>query len=421
MKSSKKLPLWAAIVSYFLGAFWVCCLFGFPWDSSGKTNAVLLLFACLFFPWAGWILRGKSHCREHWFWMVCTFAIGAAIALKRLHAADVWGYLAMHGFAAYWVVCYAGILSKGETSAFAPLDGLEALVLAPFGGFFLRILTVGNAIRNLFYRVFLNESVPSKRNLLISVGVLICAVPLFLLTGNLLSQADASFRELMDVFLQVFSFHWEAPLWLQNTAVYFLFGLPVGAYLFGLVGSSFRRETGRFSANQIQHGAEKLRVVPMRMICSVLSAFVLLYLLFFGVQAGHLFAAFYGTVPGKLTAAQFAREGFFQLCKVVCINFLLLVCSARFGQTTVRTHRGVKSLSAIVMVESIFLAVTAASKLVLYIQRFGFTPLRLLSFWGILVLCAGCLLALASLRKPCKAVQKFLWFSAATFTLLCFF
>ena len=73
------------------------------------------------------------------------------------------------------------------------------------------------------------------------------------------------------------------------------------------------------------------------------------------------------------------------------------------------------------MAESLLLAVTAASKLWLYIDRFGFTPRRLLSSWAVLVLAAGCVLAIASLRRPCRAAQKWIWFAAGSFALLCLY
>lgn len=418
MTETKKLPLWAALTSYLLGGLWICCLFGYPWTHQGEEYT-LLIFACAFFPWASCCMNSKTHHPEHWFWMLCTFAIGVAIACKRMHAVDAWGYLAMHGFAAYWVVCYSGMLIGKETSAFFPLDGLETLVLAPFGGFFLRIITILQAITAGFRKLLRREN--SRKNLLVSLAILAAAFPLLLVVGNLLGQADRAFADLTNAFLNLFRWKQELPLWLTNCFFYLLFGLPVGAYLCGLIGSCLKQGASRFSAPTITQSLEHLRIAPMGTLCTALGAFLALYLLFFGVQASHLLGAFFGNVPGTLTAAQYAREGFFQLCTVMGINFLLLALSAKLGIIGMREHKGLRLCGYALMVESLFLAITAASKLILYIHRFGFTPLRLLSFWGILVLSAGCLLAICSLRKPCNAVQKLVWFAAATFTLLCFF
>lgn len=425
MEEKKKLPLWAALVSYGIGFLWVCsAMFGFPWmESHSYDHTFLLLFAAVFFLWAGFSLKHKPHLHEHWFWMACTMLIGLAIAMKRLRAVDAFGYLAMHGFAAYWVLCYAGILTEQETSPFVPLDLLETMVLAPFGGFFLRVISVTDAVRICLHELLSrnHSSRMNKKTIAISAAVVLAAFPLFLLAGGLLGQADKTFANLTSGFLSLFTLDWECPIWAVNCGVDFLFGLPVGAYLFGLVGTAYRRNASRFDAGKLTSQLETLRFAPMGALCIVFCAFCGLYLLFFGVQAGHLLGAFRGNVPGTLTAAEYAREGFFQLCKVMCINFLLLALAAKLGKSSIRTHTPLKTLCALLMVESVFLAVSAASKLGLYIQRFGFTPMRLLSFWGIGVLTAGSVLALWSLRKPCKAVQKLIWFAAGTFTLLCFY
>lgn len=421
MNESKKLPLWSALVSYGIGFLWVCsALFGFPWMRSHANDHIfLLLFAAVFFFWAGFSLKHKTHLQEHWFWMVCTLLIGLAIAMKRLRAVDACGYLAMHGFAAYWVLCYAGILAERETSPFVPLDLMEAVVISPFGGFFLRIITVAQSIKR---RLMTNENRSLNwKTWIVSACILLAALPLFVFAGDLLGQADKAFADLADGFLSFFTLEWECPVWLMDTGFQFLFGLPVGAYLFGLVGNAYRMDASRFWAKDMKRQLEGLRFAPMGALIAVFSAFCTLYLVFFGVQARHLLGAFYGNVPGTLTAAQYARSGFFQLCKVMCINFLLLALAAKLGKTGIRENKALKLLSGALMVESIFLAITAASKLGLYIHRFGFTSMRLLSFWGIGVLTMGSILALCSLRKPCKAVQKLIWFAAGTFTLLCFY
>ena len=80
-----------------------------------------------------------------------------------------------------------------------------------------------------------------------------------------------------------------------------------------------------------------------------------------------------------------------------------------------------KSLSAVLMVQSLLLAVTAGAKLWLYISRFGFTPLRLLSAWGVLVLAAGCVFVLLSLSGRKNGFRNWLALAVLSFALLCFY
>ena len=99
------------------------------------------------------------------------------------------------------------------------------------------------------------------------------------------------------------------------------------------------------------------------------------------------------------------------------INFLLI----GLGQLLCKDQAPLRLPGVLLLVETVFLAVTAAGKLVLYIHRFGFTPLRLLSAWGVGVMVYGCLLAAASLygRKGC--FRAWVYGAAVSFTALCFY
>lgn len=64
MNNTKNAPLWSALTSYFVGFLWVSCFFfvGF-WDPSfdqSYQHLYPLLFALVFFLWAGFTLRDKQ-------------------------------------------------------------------------------------------------------------------------------------------------------------------------------------------------------------------------------------------------------------------------------------------------------------------------------------------------------------------------
>ena len=243
-----------------------------------------------------------------------------------------------------------------------------------------------------------------------AVLCLVLALPLLVLVTNLLCEADAGFEKL----IRGFQLNLHLSENFLNECFWFLLGLPVGAYLYGLLrGAARRQETRRVSRERL----EKIRVVPASGANLVLGLFAAVYFLFFGVQAGNLFAVFSGHVPGTLTAAGYARSGFFQLCAVMAINFFLLWLLSILA----KQNRAGKWLQGLLMVQSAFLAVTAGAKLWLYISRFGFTPLRLLSAWAVIVLTAGCILMLRSLLTGKKSFRLWLSFAAGSFTALCFY
>ena len=72
------------------------------------------------------------------------------------------------------------------------------------------------------------------------------------------------------------------------------------------------------------HICEKRRKLPPAMTVTVLALLTGVYLLFFGAQAATLFSAFAGVRPEGLTYAEYARQGFFELCGVAMINLAVL-------------------------------------------------------------------------------------------------
>ncbi|MDY4489920.1 MAG: DUF4173 domain-containing protein [Candidatus Faecousia sp.] len=411
--NGKKTNLLPLLASYVVGYLWVKCMTsGFlpdrRWD--------IPVFTLLFFLWGSWSLGKKCPAsRESWFWMGCTGLISLCIGFERCLASELLAFLALHGFAAYWVVCRAGLLTEAITGPMLPLDAITAGILAPFGGFFLRGKTLSANLRNLLSGVRQGK----WRSWVLSAVIFVIALPVLILTASLLGQADAAFDEVWEKLTGWLT--WELSVDLTNFLFYLLLSLPVGAYLWGLVGSCLERGEAWFSGNRIRSQAEKLRKVPVIAILVVLGGFLALYLLFFGVQAGHLFGAFYGNVPGRLTAAQYAREGFFQLCAVMSINFGMLAFAARCSQVPLRQHGFLKGFSLVLLIQSLLLAITAAARLWLYITRFGFTPKRLLGAWAVAVLAVGCLLAIADILRPRKVIGKWILFAAGTFSLLCLY
>ena len=162
---------------------------------------------------------------------------------------------------------------------------------------------------------------------------------------------------------------------------------------------------------------EVLRKVPNTVWSIVLGVFSAVYLAFFALQASYLFGAFTQTVPEGYTIAEYARQGFFSLCRVMAVNFALLWLVTRTcAQPYRRTVTAV--LSTVLLAESMLLAAVAASKLLLYIGSYGFTPLRLQSCWLIAVLFAGCICALRTLWSGKASFRAWMLFSGVTLALL---
>lgn len=446
-KESARPPLWTALTSYLIGYLYVACfLLGFALDrdlrysySYGPRSGAQLLFAAIFLLWGTVVipktqkckvdppseLAGERRCgREHFFWAACMLVIAAALAAGRSTGFERLSIAALHGCAAYWVVCRSGMLTERITGPFVLWDIFSALVVAPFGGIFLRLTTLVYAVMDAVRAVRRRyQGRLCVKSVGISVCFLVLALPFLGMAGSLLSQADSvGFAGFWQGVNELLRFDLPPlPDWVGEVFFRFLLSLPVGAYLYGLVCGSALRQKPVLRPAAVRREAEQLRVVPMGGAALVFGLFCGLYAVFFMFQAGHLFGAFFGVVPGSATASEYAREGFFQLCQVMVINFGLLTAAAKCSRTPLRKNQTLRILALLLMVESLLLAATAGSKLWLYIDRFGFTPLRLLSSWAVLALAAGCVLAICTILKPFRAVQKWVWFAAGSFALLCLF
>ena len=161
--------------------------------------------------------------------------------------------------------------------------------------------------------------------------------------------------------------------------------------------------------------------MPSGVWCALVGAFCLLYAIFFAVQFRYLFGAFTRSLPPGFIVSQYAREGFFELCKVMAVNLLLLWLVTRSAREPLRERPWLCALTLALLAESLLFSVVAASKLLLYIDCFGFTPKRLQSAWLICVLFAGCLFAAYTILTGKKSFRGWMVFSAVSLSLLCLY
>ena len=375
------------------------------------------IFALGFAAMAEWLLRGVRRSRESPVWLGCLTAVLLGLVLQdRLSPvySFVWepeqSRLFAHGFAVWWVLSRGGLLLEGETGHLLPLDALDGFVVFPFKNFFLRIRTLLASLWQLRGR----RTKPAT--LAWSLAALVLALVLLREAALLLTAADSGFAALLA--------GWERLLRLRLFRDLdpgdFLLSLPVGAWLFGLLAGGAREDRGRLRqrAAAVTEKLGTLRRVPEALWTALLALFALLYLLFFFVQGRYLFGAFTRTLPEGFIVSQYARQGFFELCRVMAVNLLLLWLVARLSRRGVRENRPLLLACTLLLAESMLFAAVAFSKLALYISCFGFTPLRLQSCWGVSVLLAACLAALYSLWTGRKSLRRWAFFSAVTLALL---
>ena len=422
LKNSEKKPYfahnaekWALPAAWLLG--WLYCkLVVFPngqwyaprWmagQGGWNLNLGPLVFALLFAGAVLALVLGKKErvfTMEPILWLVCLLAVACGIAFDRGNVVGESGvWLLLHGYAVWWTISATGGLTDGKTGGFFLCDlfaglgrAFAGLVYWPLGGIHL----------------LLDRKNGGEKRLSLASGLyLLGALFALILAASWLAGADSGFGARLRT---LFAFD---DIQLGENVALVILGLPVGAFFYGLGAGKPNRKP---SALRLQN-AGKLRQVPCGVVCVTLAAFFLLYLLFFGVQGEYLFGAFAGRLPDGFTVAEYARQGFFELCLVMLLNLGLLTCGMVFAQKPVGEHKLLRLSSTALMGFTLLLWSTAAAKLGLYILTFGFTPKRLLAAWALLTLLVAGILSVVNLWKKCPVVRPTLLVGGIGMALLC--
>ena len=390
----------AALCMYLLAYLYL--RIGYTWQLPVFTAGFVLM--------TEFLSRDVPRSRESWFWLACLLLTAAARTMDRCGAWEDGGYLLLHGFAVWYVLAREDLFVQGQSGPMILLDALNGLILIPFGHFFLRIRTVWFGLTEL-----LRRKEGRGRTWLWTAGTILIACGLFALAVHLLIEADDGFAGMMSGITGLFE-NWRFELdsdWVLS--------LPVGAYLFGLIAGGIREDRNRLraAAQRTEERIKKLRRVENRVWTVIGICFCLMYGCFFIVQSRYLFGAFVRELPEGFIVSRYARQGFFELCGVMGVNFLILFLMEKMSVRPVRENRAAMTVALILLTESLLFAVVAASKLILYIDCFGFTPRRLQSCWAIASLAAGCILMGRSMVTTRSSFKIWLFYSAASAAALC--
>lgn len=320
-------------------------------------------------------------------------------------------YFFMHMVVIYMVLCGTGHLLTDSSSCLMPLDLVNGGIRIPFRNFFSRIKTWVEILTRR--KEVETEGNRFKRTIGILAVLGLFGIFLLIALENLASL-DENFR-----YLQQCIDDYLVHLSIADFIGKFIASLPVGAFLFGLFQGGIRLDHHEEKEyhQKISKEALRFRFMPDILFSLVIGVFILVYLAFFVSQSGYMFSAFAGILPEKYTASQYAVSGFHELINVVILNFLLLICVRFFGS---HESRLLRILSVILMAESMVFACISASKIILYMSRFGYTLSRTLGLWGTIVVFAGAICAIVHLLKEKRTFLPWLWFSAGSYVIMQF-
>ncbi len=319
---------------------------------------------------------------------------------------SLFSYIFMHAVAIYYTLVRLGALIGRHTGRFFLLDYLNGLIIFPFGNWFLRTKTVftkllSPAIKN-------TNSVAGRRNIIITLLVMVATFAMLGVVISILSTTD-------EIFKNIFSIEFDID---EDILIKAVLSLPVGCYLFGLIFGSIQKAKKQQTVAGIQAGVERLRTVGSTTLTVAISLFTMVYIVYISLQLSYFLSAFSGRLPEHITYSQYARQGFFELCVIMAINLCILFAVSRFAGTPVREHLPLKTSAIVFLVMSKLFAINALAKLIMYITVYGFTALRLISAWAIFVLILAIVLSFITILRPIKGVRILIFSSVASFALL---
>ena len=165
-----------------------------------------------------------------------------------------------------------------------------------------------------------------------------------------------------------------------------IFGFFIAVVIFAVIFGAKRH-------SQLSFGeAKKLRpvctgVIPRALICATVTPVLIVYVIFFISQWDYYLSAFTRVLPEELTYAEYAREGFFQLCWVCGINAVMLLLFNLLIKKNGKERDPLKTVySTLISIFTLVLIATALSKMLLYIDSFGLTRKRVYASWLIILL-----------------------------------
>ena len=206
---------------------------------------------------------------------------------------------------------------------------------------------------------------PEGKGKYVFFGVLI-ALPLLFVILLLLYSADAVFS---DIFDRLFTLDFDFT---------HLFGISA-MFLFAFFASYSIMSRLSFASLK-EEMPDKRTAEPVTGI-TFTGLIALVYLVFCYIQIVYLFGGL-GTLPKDYTYASYAREGFFQLVFVCLINLILvLTCMKHF-----RENKILKGILTFISACTYIMIASSTYRMLLYIQVYYLTFLRVFVLWALFVI-----------------------------------
>ena len=221
----------------------------------------------------------------------------------------------------------------------------------------------GDAVRSLL-EAFRSSGSFGKKGISVLLGLCI-ALPLLLILVPLLMFADAAFEGLMDS-LPKFD--------IAQIFITLLFGISLSWLLYSRSVALRHCQTAEpRTAPQLFTGLASLTVNTVLItVCAV-------YLVYLFSQLAYFSGGFAGILPEGFTHAEYARRGFFEMAWLCALNLSIIIGALWLCRDKDPAPRLTRWLCLFVGAVTLFLVATASAKMLMYIDSYGLSRLRVLT------------------------------------------
>jgi len=315
---------------------------------------------------------------------VLTIAFAASLLITEEGFVNLLSMICSVSAYCYFVYCATGNRMEKGFSDCVPADLFSALLRYPFA-------KPGEVFRSMFS----GRTKGTKGAARVLLGLLIAIVPTAAVIGLL--SYDDGFMGLLD---DTFSFLDDFQFGSQLGSV--ICGLLVGMYLFGLYACATGDKKAPYNIEHARERSVKRRIVPLLTAVAALLPLCTVYVFFFISQWNYYVSGFGGVLPeGVATYADYARNGFFELCTVSVINFFVLIAVSLWMRRDQTAELVVfKIANALLSLMTLVLIGTAMAKMLLYIDTYGLTLKRVLASWLMILLAIVFLLIIVKQIVP---------------------
>lgn len=274
-------------------------------------------------------------------------------------------------------------------------DGVRSTFINPFKNFISLPVAIFKPAKNA----------KSKVIRYVLLGLLV-TIPFTAVIAALLLSSDEAFRNLIGI---------------ENIAdeigeflLRFFLAIPVAMIIFSVFISSIRDKEAVKAKKSHRKDGRMNQIIFVTAFVPV----ILLYGAFFISQFAYFTSAFKSILPEKFTYAEYARQGFFELCAVVAINILMVVLTMLLCKKKENGHYsvGVKLMVCVLCLCSAVLVAISVAKMIMYTSAYGFTHKRIYTLWLTLVMLCLVVILFVKILAP-----KFRFWTAAVSVFLVLF